>query len=224
MIVCHEEKPVAVREMLYRVLVEAHGSCHHGGRDKTSSKVRQSWSWYVQMAPFFILICSVLTADCRVPKELIARFVKKCPTCVANRSQSSGTADQSQVAASRLPPTTQYPGIPLAASFSHHHGMIHPNGPAHTASMTPPPSHRSSFAAPAPKSVPVNSLTPPLPKQGLAGIMSDPNAYTTQVSALPQFSASMSYVPVTATLQYSTDPIGYSYPATSRAYSSASRR
>jgi len=43
--VMHENKPVAVREKLYRVLTTAHIQAQHGGRDKTSSQVRKSYSW-----------------------------------------------------------------------------------------------------------------------------------------------------------------------------------
>ena len=45
MVVCHEEKPVAVREKLYQVLTNAHAACQHGGRDKTSAQVRKYYSW-----------------------------------------------------------------------------------------------------------------------------------------------------------------------------------
>jgi len=44
-IVCHEGKPVAVREQLYDVLTSAHGQASHGGRDKTSAQVRRYYSW-----------------------------------------------------------------------------------------------------------------------------------------------------------------------------------
>ena len=45
-IVCHEGKPVAVRERLYAVLTESHNRAQHGGRDKTSAEVRKLYSWY----------------------------------------------------------------------------------------------------------------------------------------------------------------------------------
>ncbi|OKL58818.1 hypothetical protein UA08_05818 [Talaromyces atroroseus] len=63
--ICHEGKPVAIREKLFKILTRAHQQCQHGGRDKTSSQVRQIYSW--------------------VPKELISRFVKICPTCQVRR-------------------------------------------------------------------------------------------------------------------------------------------
>ncbi|KAI9673560.1 MAG: hypothetical protein M1829_004067 [Trizodia sp. TS-e1964] len=65
-VVVHENKPVAVRESLYKVLTTAHAIVQHGGRDKTSQEVRKNYSW--------------------VPKELIARFVRTCPTCVVKRN------------------------------------------------------------------------------------------------------------------------------------------
>lgn len=65
-VVCHEGKPVAVREQLYQVLTESHNRAQHGGRDKTSAEVRKHYSW--------------------VPKELIARFVRHCPSCTLRRS------------------------------------------------------------------------------------------------------------------------------------------
>lgn len=43
--VMHEDKPVAVREKLYRVLTTAHFEAQHGGRDKTSAQVRAGYSW-----------------------------------------------------------------------------------------------------------------------------------------------------------------------------------
>ena len=46
-VVCHEGKPVAVREQLYQVLTNSHGQAQHGGRDKTSAQVRKYYSWYV---------------------------------------------------------------------------------------------------------------------------------------------------------------------------------
>ncbi|EED15071.1 conserved hypothetical protein [Talaromyces stipitatus ATCC 10500] len=66
--ICHEGKPVAIREKLFKILTRAHQQCQHGGRDKTSGQVRQIYSW--------------------VPKELISRFVKLCPTCQVRRGGS----------------------------------------------------------------------------------------------------------------------------------------
>ncbi|KAG0169912.1 hypothetical protein DFQ28_000908 [Apophysomyces sp. BC1034] len=67
-IVCHDNKPVAMREQIYDILVRAHREAHHGGRDKTSALVRRRYSW--------------------IPKELIARFVRHCPFCISRRNGS----------------------------------------------------------------------------------------------------------------------------------------
>ncbi|KAI8060172.1 hypothetical protein BC940DRAFT_246833, partial [Gongronella butleri] len=64
-LVCHDQKPVAMQEQIYPILVNAHKEAHHGGRDKTSALVRQRYSW--------------------IPKELIARFVRHCPFCISRR-------------------------------------------------------------------------------------------------------------------------------------------
>ncbi|KAI8047670.1 uncharacterized protein B0P05DRAFT_592545 [Gilbertella persicaria] len=66
--VCHDGKPVAMREQIYGILVRAHREAHHGGRDKTSALVRKRYSW--------------------IPKELIARFVRHCPFCISRRNGS----------------------------------------------------------------------------------------------------------------------------------------
>ncbi|KAI9486223.1 MAG: hypothetical protein EXX96DRAFT_548184 [Benjaminiella poitrasii] len=70
-VVCHDGKPVAMREQIYSILVRAHREAHHGGRDKTSALVRRRYSW--------------------IPKELIARFVRHCPFCISRRN---GTQQQ----------------------------------------------------------------------------------------------------------------------------------
>lgn len=43
--ICHESKPVAIREKLFKILTKAHQQCQHGGRDKTSAQVRRIYSW-----------------------------------------------------------------------------------------------------------------------------------------------------------------------------------
>ncbi|ORX45469.1 hypothetical protein DM01DRAFT_1398139, partial [Hesseltinella vesiculosa] len=68
--VCHDNKPVAMKEHIYAILIWAHRQSHHGGRDKTSALVRRRFSW--------------------IPKELIARFVRQCPFCITRRN---GDAD-----------------------------------------------------------------------------------------------------------------------------------
>ncbi|KAI8344257.1 hypothetical protein BC941DRAFT_341584, partial [Chlamydoabsidia padenii] len=66
LVVCHDNKPVAIREQIYNILIWAHRQSHHGGRDKTSTLVRRRFSW--------------------IPKELIARFVRHCPFCITRRN------------------------------------------------------------------------------------------------------------------------------------------
>ncbi|KAI8085109.1 uncharacterized protein BX664DRAFT_235867, partial [Halteromyces radiatus] len=65
-IICHDNKPVAIKEQIYDILVRAHRDAHHGGRDKTSALVRRKFSW--------------------IPKELVARFVRHCPFCITRRN------------------------------------------------------------------------------------------------------------------------------------------
>ncbi|KAJ5144492.1 hypothetical protein N7476_005063, partial [Penicillium atrosanguineum] len=36
--ICHEGKPVAIREKLFKIITYAHQQCQHGGRDKTSDQ------------------------------------------------------------------------------------------------------------------------------------------------------------------------------------------
>ncbi|EXJ93560.1 hypothetical protein A1O1_01952 [Capronia coronata CBS 617.96] len=74
--ICHEGKPVAVREKLFKILTKAHKQCQHGGRDKTSAQVRRVYSW--------------------VPKELISRFVKLCPTCQVRRGTNRNSPPESE--------------------------------------------------------------------------------------------------------------------------------
>ncbi|GAA5908948.1 hypothetical protein JCM5296_006829 [Sporobolomyces johnsonii] len=66
-LVAHENRPVAVKDQIYHILVGCHGDTNHSGRDKTSAQVRRYYSW--------------------LPKELVSRFVKMCPTCINKRRQ-----------------------------------------------------------------------------------------------------------------------------------------
>lgn len=38
-VICHDNKPVAVKEQIFEVLVHCHQQAGHGGRDKTSAQV-----------------------------------------------------------------------------------------------------------------------------------------------------------------------------------------
>jgi hypothetical protein len=95
-VVLHEGKPVAVREHLFDILTQAHVSCQHGGRDKTSSQVRKFYSW--------------------VPKELIARFVRGCPSCRARRSPGDRRTPPSP--SSRSTPTSSAGGYEFSSPLS----------------------------------------------------------------------------------------------------------
>ncbi|RPA84275.1 hypothetical protein BJ508DRAFT_43733 [Ascobolus immersus RN42] len=155
-IVLHEGKPVAVRETLYDVLTNSHSQAQHGGRDKTSAKVRDRYSWSV--------VSRILTNQsfafanrvyCRVPKELIARFVRNCPTCTLRRSNpvefSASVSNSTSALSSRsqsfdansaftdfstshnmdqkMPPSSMAPLPPLERSMSYTYPMdVHPSG------------------------------------------------------------------------------------------------
>ncbi|KAJ5495603.1 hypothetical protein N7539_000719 [Penicillium diatomitis] len=90
--ICHEGKPVAIREKLFKILTRAHQQCQHGGRDKTSAQVRRIYSW--------------------VPKELISRFVKICPTCQVRRGGSRLTPPNSRRGSPRLELIPRSPKLP----------------------------------------------------------------------------------------------------------------
>ncbi|KAL4866415.1 hypothetical protein BDV12DRAFT_187483 [Aspergillus spectabilis] len=90
--ICHEGKPVAIREKLFKILTKAHQQCQHGGRDKTSAQVRQIYSW--------------------VPKELISRFVKICPTCQVRRGGTRLTPPSSRRSSPRLDMSSRSPKLP----------------------------------------------------------------------------------------------------------------
>jgi hypothetical protein len=92
-VICHDNKPVAVKEQIFEVLVHCHQQAGHGGRDKTSAQVSSlsdvSAATDIQVRRYYSWI----------PKEIIARFVRDCPFCQSRRTQSSasiGTMSQSQ--------------------------------------------------------------------------------------------------------------------------------
>ncbi|KAI0944315.1 hypothetical protein AcW1_002057 [Taiwanofungus camphoratus] len=65
-VVLHENRPVALKDQIYDVLCYCHQLSNHGGRDKTTAVIREHYSW--------------------IPKELIAQFVKACPTCIFKKT------------------------------------------------------------------------------------------------------------------------------------------
>ncbi|KAJ5191189.1 uncharacterized protein N7498_010174 [Penicillium cinerascens] len=105
--ICHEGKPVAIREKLFKILTKAHQQCQHGGRDKTSAHVRRIYSW--------------------VPKELISRFVKICPTCQVRRGGSRLTPPNSRRGSPRLdmiPRSPKLPSPPISRRESSFGGQV----------------------------------------------------------------------------------------------------
>ncbi|RPD52599.1 hypothetical protein L227DRAFT_582026 [Lentinus tigrinus ALCF2SS1-6] len=65
-VVVHDGKRVAVREHIYDILCICHHRVQHSGRDKTAAEIRKTFTW--------------------VPKELVALFVKNCPTCMHKKT------------------------------------------------------------------------------------------------------------------------------------------
>ncbi|KAG6877416.1 hypothetical protein C0993_007659 [Termitomyces sp. T159_Od127] len=64
-VLLHDENLVAVQEQIYDILCYGHGISNHAGRDKTCSSIREHYTW--------------------IPKELVAQFIKACPTCMARK-------------------------------------------------------------------------------------------------------------------------------------------
>ncbi|OJD09920.1 hypothetical protein AJ78_08858 [Emergomyces pasteurianus Ep9510] len=58
---CRDEKPIGIREKLFKILTTAHRKCEHGDQKATSVEVNRLYSW--------------------IPEELIWVFIKICPTC-----------------------------------------------------------------------------------------------------------------------------------------------
>ncbi|KAI0759609.1 hypothetical protein BC629DRAFT_1548163 [Irpex lacteus] len=123
-VILHAGRPVAVKSQIYDIIGHCHQLCQHGGRDKTTAHVKELYSW--------------------IPKELVAKFVKMCPTCNSKRSTiaqrvsppvrsraptparvsaasaPTPTPTQEEMSTSRvLPPPTPHPGSILASSDPH---------------------------------------------------------------------------------------------------------
>lgn len=69
LVVTSSGRPVAIKEHIYDIICISHTMCKHGGRDKTCKIVREHYTW--------------------IPKDLIASFVKSCPTCKPRRPSNS---------------------------------------------------------------------------------------------------------------------------------------
>lgn len=68
-VVLHDGHPIAVQSQIYDIIGYCHQFCAHGGRDRTMAHVKTLYSW--------------------VPKELVAQYVKLCPTCKARYMPSA---------------------------------------------------------------------------------------------------------------------------------------
>ena len=145
-VVLHENRPVALKEQIYDVLCYCHERSNHGGRDKTTMVIREHYSW--------------------IPKELVAQFVKVCPTCVykktGNRDLAHALADVAnspllkmerdedkygdENAVGAQAPGVVYPRIPMMPEPSAFPGLVKTEGTPSpdwsTASLPPvhPPS------------------------------------------------------------------------------------
>ncbi|KAJ3558583.1 hypothetical protein NM688_g833 [Phlebia brevispora] len=71
-IIMHENRPVALKEQIYDIISYCHRISGHGGRDRTMALVRERYSW--------------------IPKELIAQYIKICPTCVYKKTKDASLA------------------------------------------------------------------------------------------------------------------------------------
>lgn len=65
-LVFHQDRPIALRSRIYRVILRAHWITNHAGRDRTWAMVQE--------------VCSY------IPKRLVHDFVSACPTCRVARS------------------------------------------------------------------------------------------------------------------------------------------
>ncbi|CDO69979.1 hypothetical protein BN946_scf184836.g53 [Trametes cinnabarina] len=74
-VVIHDGKEVAVKENIYPILCFHHEVIGHGGRDRTAAEVRKHYTW--------------------IPKELVAGFIRTCPTCIFKRT---GKCDEERAA------------------------------------------------------------------------------------------------------------------------------
>ena len=70
-VLVHDGLLVAVKERIYTILCYFHEKTGHAGRDKTCASIRRYYTW--------------------VPKDLVAHFVKMCPTCKSKRRGRLGS-------------------------------------------------------------------------------------------------------------------------------------
>ena len=69
-LVFHQDRPVALRSRIYKIILRAHWIANHAGRDRTWAMVRE--------------VCSY------IPKCLVHDFVAACPMCRVARSKQYG--------------------------------------------------------------------------------------------------------------------------------------
>jgi hypothetical protein len=71
-LVFHQDRPVALRSRIYKIILRAHWITNHAGRDRTWATVQG--------------VCSY------IPKRLVHDFVAACPACRVARSGQYGTS------------------------------------------------------------------------------------------------------------------------------------
>ncbi|KAF9502100.1 hypothetical protein BDN71DRAFT_1437564 [Pleurotus eryngii] len=77
LVVLHEGRPIALQEHIYDILCYCHELSGHSGRDRTCTITRSRYSW--------------------IPKDLIARFIRHCPTCGTKKGCSTNVAFSSAI-------------------------------------------------------------------------------------------------------------------------------
>ncbi|KAI0632714.1 hypothetical protein C8Q77DRAFT_840025 [Trametes polyzona] len=124
LVIIHDGKRVAVKEEIYDILCFCHARVDHGGRDRTAAEIRKEYTW--------------------VPKELIAGFVKNCPTCVCKKT---GKFDEMRVVTPKMEHSEiearladEYGGVPQADGHSSQEGSA-ANVGADSRLPLVPPSH-----------------------------------------------------------------------------------
>ncbi|RDB17565.1 Nucleolar protein 4 [Hypsizygus marmoreus] len=64
-VLLHDGNLVAVQDQIYEILCFSHGLSDHAGRDRTVAVLKRHYTW--------------------IPKELVAQFIKACPTCIGKK-------------------------------------------------------------------------------------------------------------------------------------------
>src|SRR5690606_15659115 len=126
---------------------------------KTSAKVRDRYSWLVSASPRIRDSHLLIYFLFRVPKELIARFVRNCPTCTLRRSNP--VEFSASVSNSTLSSRSQSfdAGSPYASDLALPHSMDQKMPPSSMASL--PPLERSmSYTYPMDMSPPGYMMAP----------------------------------------------------------------